>query len=441
MTYVYTKNPVPGKNVTVKYLDDKGQPIPGVSDVILTGNVGENYTTDKKDISGYTFKEIQGSATGSFTDQEQTVTYVYTKNPVPGKNVTVKYLDDKGQPIPGVSDVILTGNVGENYTTDKKDISGYTFKEIQGSATGSFTDQEQTVTYVYTKNPVPGKNVTVKYLDDKGQPIPGVSDVILTGNVGENYTTDKKDISGYTFKEIQGSATGSFTDQEQTVTYVYTKNPVPGKNVTVKYLDDKGQPIPGVSDVILTGNVGENYTTDKKDISGYTFKEIQGSATGSFTDQEQTVTYVYTKNPVPGKNVTVKYLDDKGQPIPGVSDVILTGNVGENYTTDKKDIFGYTFKEIQGSATGSFTDQEQTVTYVYTKNPVPESASSNDFNKNNKASNIIIVANSKLNDSNIHLPKTGDNSFKVFATMSSGISILSLGLLLFILRINKSKNK
>ncbi|WKT14830.1 MucBP domain-containing protein [Lactococcus lactis] len=116
-TYIWQRI---GKNVTVKYLDDKGQPIPGVSDVILTGNVGENYTTDKKDISGYTFKEIQGSATGSFTDQEQTVTYVYTKNPVPGKNVTVKYLDDKGQPIPGVSDVILTGNVGENYTTDKK---------------------------------------------------------------------------------------------------------------------------------------------------------------------------------------------------------------------------------------------------------------------------------------------------------------------------------
>ena len=37
-----------------------------------------------------------------------------------------------------------------------------------------------------------------------------------------------------------------------------------------------------------------------------------------------------------GKNITVKYQDDEGQPISGVADVILTGNVGEDYTTDKK---------------------------------------------------------------------------------------------------------
>nr|WP_280948902.1 MucBP domain-containing protein [Lactiplantibacillus plantarum] len=39
-------------------------------------------------------------------------------------------------------------------------------------------------------------------------------------------------------------------------------------------------------------------------MAGYTFKEVQGTPTGSFTAQDQTVTYVYTKNPVADGNGT-----------------------------------------------------------------------------------------------------------------------------------------
>jgi LPXTG-motif cell wall-anchored protein len=149
---VYTKNPVAGGDVTVKYVDEDGNSI--AADVVKTGNVDEKYTTDQKTIDGYTFKEVQGNATGQFTDQAQTVTYVYTKNPVAGGDVTVKYVDEAGNSI--AADVVKTGNVDEKYTTDQKTIDGYTFKEVQGNATGQFTDQAQTVTYVYTKDPAKG---------------------------------------------------------------------------------------------------------------------------------------------------------------------------------------------------------------------------------------------------------------------------------------------
>ena len=55
----------------------------------------------------------------------------------------------------------------------------------------------------------------------------------------------------------------------------------------------------------LSGGFNETYSTEQKEIEGYTFKEVQGNPKGQFTDKVQTVTYVYTKdkvNPKPGDN-------------------------------------------------------------------------------------------------------------------------------------------
>ena len=205
-------------DVTAKYMDTEGNKIS--DDVVQSGNVGDDYSTDQKDIAGYTFKEVQGNPTGQFTDKEQTVTYVYTKNPVKAVDVTAKYVDTEGNKIS--DDVVKSGNVGDDYSTDQKDIEGYTFKEVQGNPTGQFSDKEQTVTYVYTKNPVKAADVTAKYVDTEGNKIS--DDVVKSGNVGDDYSTDQKDIEGYTFKEVQGNPTGQFSDKEQTITYVYTKD-------------------------------------------------------------------------------------------------------------------------------------------------------------------------------------------------------------------------
>ncbi|MES5863654.1 GH32 C-terminal domain-containing protein, partial [Lacticaseibacillus paracasei] len=72
--------------------------------------------------------------------------------------------------------------------------------------------------------------------------------------------------------------------------------------LTEKFVDESGNSI--AADVVSSGNIGDPYSTTQKDIAGYTFKEVQGNSTGSFTAQDQTVTYVYTKNPVAGGNVT-----------------------------------------------------------------------------------------------------------------------------------------
>ena len=196
-TYVW-ETKVKAADVTAKYLDENGKTIS--DDVVKNGNVGDSYTTEQKAIPGYTFKEIQGSASGQFTDKEQTVTYVYTKDPVVGGNVTAKYVDGAGNTLS--DNVVKSGNIGDDYSTEQKAIPGYTFKEVQGSASGQFTDKEQTITYVYTKNSVtpvkptePGTTQTNE--NNTETPVKNTTNVSLHNNVstlGSVSTTNEKSL-------------------------------------------------------------------------------------------------------------------------------------------------------------------------------------------------------------------------------------------------------
>ena len=307
--------------------------------------------------------------------------------------------------------------------------------------------------------------LTEKFVDESGNSI--AADVVSSGNIGDPYSTAQKDIAGYTFKEVQGSPKGSFTAQDQTVTYIYTKNPVAGGNVTAKYVDESGNSI--ATDVVSSGNISDPYSTTQKDIAGYTFKEVQGSPKGSFTAQDQTVTYVYTKNPVAGGNVTAKYVDESGNPI--ADDVIASGNVGDPYSTTQKDVPGYTFKEVQGNPTGSFTDQDQTVTYVYTKNPATDNNGGTGLNQpgkpgngtdtgnpssnqpgnpsqpsnatNNGVINTSTNTGSKVNNGAVNspeLPQTGENNSQSQTMSFIGILLAMFGSLLGFLGIKKRRN-
>ncbi|WP_285123520.1 MucBP domain-containing protein [Lactococcus petauri] len=301
-------------DLTVIYQDENGKELHAPQ--TISGKLGEAYDTTtsqyQPSIDGYTLDEskLPTNAKGTLSDQAQTVTYVYTKNPVKAADVTVNYVDEDGNAIPSVSPQTISGNVGGSYdaTTDiyKLTIDGYSLDEskLPTNAKGTLSDQAQTVTYVYTKNPVKAADVTVNYVDEDGNAIPSVSPQTISGNVGGSYdaTTDvyKLTIDGYTLDESKfpTNAKGTLSEQAQTVTYVYTKNKIPNITgiVLAKYVDIDGNKIS--EDIVKSGTVGEGYSTEKKDIKGYTFKEVQGSTTGQFTEQVQTVTYVYTKNKV-----------------------------------------------------------------------------------------------------------------------------------------------
>ncbi|EIQ7097483.1 BspA family leucine-rich repeat surface protein, partial [Enterococcus faecalis] len=74
----------------------------------------------------------------------------------------------------------------------------------------------------------------------------------------------------------------SYNGNTMADTYVWQPKSSEAAPVTVKYVDEQGNSIS--DNVVLTGNVGDNYTTEQKEITGYTFKEVQGNPTGTFTD-------------------------------------------------------------------------------------------------------------------------------------------------------------
>ncbi|MDN3101468.1 MucBP domain-containing protein, partial [Enterococcus faecalis] len=103
------------------------------------------------------------------------------------------------------------------------------------------------------------------------------------------YESNAKELKGYTLKETPSNATGTFTSEEQTVTYVYERNEA--APVTVKYVDEDGNEL--TPSETLNGKVGLTYESNAKELKGYTLKETPSNATGTFTSEEQTVTYVY----------------------------------------------------------------------------------------------------------------------------------------------------
>ncbi|EOJ64927.1 MucBP domain-containing protein [Enterococcus faecalis] len=277
-------------------------------------------------------------------------------------------------------------------------------------------------------------DVTVNYIDTDGNELKPSQKI--SGNIGESFdaTTPeyRLEIEGYTLKEVQGNPTGKFTGQIQTVTYVYVNNPVKAAEVTAKYVDIEGNKIS--DEVVKMGNIGDDYNTEQKEIDGYTFKEVRGNPTGKFTDQPQTVTYVYVKNPVKAAEVTAKYVDIEGNQIS--DEVVKTGNIGDDYTTEQKSIAGYTFKEVQGNPTGKFTNQAKTITYVYMKDKInPDSKSNNNSNHKDNTNSKKTYSSSQYT-----LPKTGENKRLTLISVGIGSVLLILVVITSILRFQEQKN-
>ncbi|WP_278951704.1 BspA family leucine-rich repeat surface protein [Lactobacillus apis] len=157
--------------------------------------------------------------------------------------------------------------------------------------------------------------VITHYQDQDGNQL--APNDVQTGGLNTPYTTKPKDITGYTLVETPANASGSFADNTITdVVYLYKKAPTPTKppvnpvvpskaaNVIVHYQDESGNSL--TSDIVLSGNVGDGYTTDTKEFNGYHLKSRPTNATGFFSTQAQDVTYIYAKDSnSPTENVPV----------------------------------------------------------------------------------------------------------------------------------------
>lgn len=384
------------------YYDD------GTSNNILTNGVatatGNGYITIKSTLS---------TNSNPFAKVRVPITVI---PPVKGGDVTVQYKDTTGAVL--ADSTTLSGNVGENYTTTAKTIDGYSLTTTPANANGTFSTNPQTVTYTYTKDPI-AQPVTVNYIDTDGKTIAPTE--TLSGNIGENYTTTAKTIQGYTLTTTPANAKGTFSTEAQIINYIYEKNPDLAQPITVDYRSSTGQKI--AKSEVLTGNIGESYSTQPKTIAGYTLTTTPPNAKGTFTTNAQTVTYVYTPIAISALPVTVNYLDENGKEI--ADSVVLNGRVGEAYNTLAKEIDGYTLIKTPTNANGVFTAEAQSIDYIYRKNKpvvIVNPPIKNPVIKINSSTNVIKEETSVL-------PKTGDSN--PYNDFLAGILLLSSAMFLW----------
>ncbi len=384
------------------YYDD------GTSNNILTNGVatatGNGYITIKSTLS-----------TNSNPFAKVRVPITVTP-PVKGGDVTVQYKDTTGVVL--ADSITLSGNVGENYTTTAKTIDGYSLTTTPANANGTFSTNPQTVTYTYTKDPI-AQPVTVNYIDTDGKTI--APSETLTGNISENYTTTAKTIDGYSLTTTPANAKGTFSTEPQIINYIYAKNAETAQPITVNYRNSTGQKI--AKSEVLTGNIGESYSTQPKTIAGYTLITIPPNAKGTFTTNAQTVTYMYTPIAISALPVTVNYLDENGKEI--ADSVVLNGRVGEAYNTLAKEIDGYTLIKTPTNANGVFSAEAQSIDYIYRKNKpvvIVNPPIKNPIIKIDSSTNVIKEETSVL-------PKTGDSN--PYNDFLAGILLLSSAMFLW----------
>lgn len=323
----------------------------------------------KTTINGYTFKSVKGTEKGIFTDQAQTITYVYSKDAIKAENVTIRFEDEAGITIS--KDSILEGNVGDSYDTAllQTDFTGYTFKSVKGPEKGIFTDKVQTVTYIYKKNVVHGADLTILYHDAFGNEI--AEAISLKGIFGESYAINLEEkllkIPGYTYSKYKGELKGTFSHQAYTLILIYIKDEITQGSVEIQYQDSEGKLLHKTE--IVEGVVGDAYNVEERkiEIPGYTFKNIIGDLIGTYGNEAIKIVYIYEKDPIITSFVTVHYIDEAGNAIAPV--FINEGVHKESFALEleiiQKTIEGYEFNRIEGDMVGNYINGNIDVYLVY----------------------------------------------------------------------------
>lgn len=90
---------------------------------------------------------------------------------------------------------------------------------------------------------------------------------------------------------------------------------------------------------------------------------LHGTRSDYFLDRTVAVRIIMPK-------VTVKYVDEEGNSLAPAQ--ILEGRVGEAYTAEKLTFGDYSYKNVTGNPMSYFIAGDQTITYTYSKNVVPE---------------------------------------------------------------------
>ena len=299
-------------------------------------DLGEN----QKEIEGYTLIETPEEMTGEITEERQVKTFYYAKT----SEVVVKYLEkDIDLNSNTITDSGIENTVNENDTLDVN--TNDTLKEENNS-----TNNEDSINNNTNDNASLNNNTEDKNSKELAEQI------VIKGYEGKEYSTERKDIEGYTFVEVEGKTSGKMTREPITVNYYYLQN----TKVTVNYIDRvTGETIEKVEQ---EGKEGDQYKAVAKDYEGYVLVERPEKETVTMTKEEIELNYYYEKV---SEGVIEKHIDIKTNEI--LESKVHEGNEGTEYSTSPKEFEGYDLVEdkLPENAKGTMTIEGIEVNYYY----------------------------------------------------------------------------
>lgn len=303
-TYVWQRA-VPAGIVTLHYVDQYGNAIPGQDDTTIIGfNEGDTipFTDYTRSIPGYTLDmNNQPDPTAKFTTIPQTYNIPYTRNQ--GNAVNVRYVDENGSSISGY-DTQITGFENETKSTAlyKINIPGYTLDEtkLPASEVTLTATAQPDIVYIYKQNP---GSITLRYQDDQGREI--IKGQILEDDVSTPFNAEdyKLNIPNYYLTGLPTNVT-QFTSAPQTAVYNYAIDQTSIKaHDKLIYLGDDWKPEDSFD--FITSEDGTKITILPSDmiVEG----QVDTSKVGDYT-----ITYKWTNlktNKKVSKNIIVHVLD------------------------------------------------------------------------------------------------------------------------------------
>ncbi|MBC1516665.1 MucBP domain-containing protein [Listeria immobilis] len=406
------------------------------ADVIISG------TPTKAGNGSFSLEYYDGASNGGV--------YSYTVNTQ--STISVKYVDQDGNKI--AEDTSQAGDVSTAYTTEPKTIDGYTLDEtkLPSNQNGQFGETNQTVTYTYTKNEVNKGTVGISFVSEDGERQELVSILDLSfaypDGVPSNTVTFGDLAEGATYNDLRK---GTLTIDKLWSDVLQNMAAYMNGTIDAAGFEAAVGATPAQFDLDLIAENFEGYEFDEAAYQANLEKMVTFEQNGGNVNLQ--VPFKKIAEVQAGADVTVKYVDADGNELAAAE--TLSGNVDENYTSEAKTIDGWTLKETPANASGTFSDQAQTVTYVYEKNadenvtPTPTPVDPDDNNtstdntnntaKVDKASmkNIQISTPDKtITTAKNALPKTGDNELS--SSLLVGLGVLMLGGLFIFLRKTKT---
>ena len=354
------------------FVDEKGNPIPGVdaiteegdSDTPLTKEADVKAKIKELENKGYELVSNTYPEGGKFdkdkdTDQEFKVTL---------KERVVPVTPDQPK-TPGTP-------VDPNNPEGPKYPAGLEEKDLNKTVT-------RTITYVYADGtPVLNEDGTPKTVTQEAKFTREAKVNLVTGEVTYGDWTPAQDLAEVKSPVVKGyladkatvpttKVTADSKDTKEVVTYKplgsWIPN-IPGQPENkIKYPNDPTDPTkPGSDKPVLPyvpghtpvdGNGQPLKPVDPKDpTKGYIVPDLP-------TDPGKDTPINYVANKVNKANLVVKYVDENGKDL--IPAETTEGKVGDEYTTSGKVIPGYVLVRVEGEAKGKIGKDGSTVTYVY----------------------------------------------------------------------------